>query len=463
MIDKTGQMKGAVGASLGIYTPKKQQGAKIDTTDKVSIGKGKSGVSSDKSLKELALGKKEGQKLDPGKEEGQKLASGIEDQLSENNWSIGPFKDKEMALESKAGQKLVPGIKDQPAEENWSIGPFKKFEKPIMEPTKEGFDSKNIYNMATIREGDTYYMIYRGEDKDETAADCTGRLGLATSKDGINFERESNPILVPDQPYDKHGIEDPRLVKIDDTYVLTYSAYDGKTAKLCLATSKDMRNWEKKGPLFPEFPADADRTADWTKSGAILPEKMKEGPFKDNYIMYFGDTDMWMGYSNDLENWSYVETPVIRPREGKFDDRIVEPGPPPIRTKDGILLIYNGSTKATKPGENFGGYYTGMVLFDAKDPTKVLKRSEKPIIGPTQDWEKKGYVDNVSFVEGLTVSDDGTWNLYFGGADRSIGLAVADFKPELLSEQASSAAMSMTPGAVAVGLPGSGVYEPTPK
>ncbi|MCD4785033.1 MAG: glycoside hydrolase family 130 protein [Candidatus Eremiobacteraeota bacterium] len=417
MIDKIGQASDT--SKWGVTPQKKKQEAKNIITDKVSTGKRKLGVQTEKRLRDLALQK-------------------------------------------KAGQKLVPGIEDQPAENNWSIGPFRKFEKPIMEPTKEGFDSKNVYNMATIREGDTYYMIYRGEDKNETADDCTGRLGLAVSKDGINFEREPNPIILPDQPYDKQGIEDPRLVKIDDTYVLTYTAYDGKTAKLCLATSKDMRNWEKKGPLFPEFPADVDRTADWTKSGAILPERMKEGPFKDKYIMYFGDTDMWMGYSDDLENWSYVKEPVLRPREGKFDSRIVEPGPPPIKTKDGILLIYNGSTKG-KPGENFGGYYAGAVLFDPKDPTKVLKRSEKPLIGPTQDWEKEGYVDNVSFVEGLTVSDDGTWNMYFGGADRSIGLAVADFKPELLSEQAATAAMSMTPGAVAVGIPGSGVYKPTPK
>jgi len=419
MIKKTGHVSGA--SRWGIGSPKKrQQGAKINTTDSVSIGKRKSGIIDEKKL-------------------------------------------REMTLQKKAGQKLVPGIEEQPGEEPWRIGPFKKFEKPIMKPAEEGFDSKNIYNMATIREGDTYYMVYRGEDKDETAADCTGRLGLATSKDGIHFEREPDPILVPDQPYDKQGIEDPRLVKIDDTYVLSYTAYDGKTAKLCLATSKDLRNWEKKGPVFPKFPGDAERTEDWTKSGALLPEKMKEGPFKDKYIMYFGDTDMWLGYSDDLEHWDYVKEPVLRPREGKFDSRIVEPGPPPIKTKDGILLIYNGSTEATKPGENFGGYYTGMVLFDPKDPTKVLKRTEKPLIGPTQEWEKKGYVDNVSFVEGLTVSDDGTWNLYFGGADRNIGLAVADFKTDLFPEQVANIAMSMTPAQVAVGIPGSGVYKPSEK
>jgi len=368
---------------------------------------------------------------------------------------------RELAQERKAGQKLVPAAEEQPSEESWRIGPFKKFEEPIMKPAKEGFDSKNIYNMATIREGDTYYMLYRGEDKEETSADCTGRLGLAVSKDGINFKREPNPVLEPDKPYDKQGVEDPRLVKIDDTYILTYTGYDGETAKLCLATSKDLRNWEKKGPIFPKFPAGEDRKADWTKSGAILPEKMKEGPYKGKYIMYFGDTDVWMAYSDDLENWDYVKEPVLRPREGKFDSRMVEPGPPPIKTKDGILLLYNSSTKPTKPGEKFGAYYAGAALFDLKDPTKLLKRSEKPLVGPTRDWEKKGYVDNVSFVEGLTVSDDGTWNLYFGGADRNIGLAVADFKPELLSEQAANAAMSMTPGAVAVGLPGSGVYKPS--
>jgi len=371
--------------------------------------------------------------------------------------------DMKNAGKGIVNEETVPATKGEPEKADWCIGPFRKFKNPIMEPSEEGFDSRNIYNMATIKEGDTFYMIYRGEAKGETAKDCTGRLGLAISHDGKNFIRYPKPILVPDKPYEKQGIEDPRLIKVEDKYYLSYTAYDGDTAKLCLATSKDLVNWEKKGPLFPKLPYDdIVGKENWSKSGAILPEKIKEGPFKDKYIMYFGESYMWMGYSDDLEHWDYVKEPVIGPREGKFDSRMVEPGPPPIMTKDGILLIYNSSDKPKKEGELFGSYQAGAVLFDPKDPTKVLKRSEKPIIEPTQDWEIDGYVDNVVFAEGL-VAHDGKWNLYYGGADHKIGLAQAEFRPEQLLEGPVTSSLGAAHPVSAVGLAGTGVYEPREK
>jgi predicted GH43/DUF377 family glycosyl hydrolase len=292
-----------------------------------------------------------------------------------------------------------------------------------MRPSEEGFDSMNIYNMATVREDGVTYMLYRGEDRSEPPGRCTGRIGLATSRDGVNFDREKEPIIVPEFDYEKKGIEDPRLVKIDGTYYLTYTAYDGDKARLCMATSKDLRNWEKRGPLFPDFPA----TGNWTKSGAILPERVKEGLYKDRYVMYFGDTNIWMAFSDDLLNWTPIMKPVIKPRKDKFDSDLVEPGPPPFYTRDGILMIYNSNGGDGGPHKD---YNVGAVLFDRKDPTKILARTDKPILSPTLEWEKHGYIDNVVFAEGATVQD-GRFNLYYGGADRYIGLATAVAAPAI--------------------------------
>lgn len=368
--------------------------------------------------------------------------------------------DMKTAMKGIAHEETVPATSGEPEKLDWSIGPFRKFKNPIMSPSEEGFDSRNIYNMATIKEGNTFYMIYRGEAKGESAKDCTGRLGLAISQDGKNFIRYPKPIIVPEEPYEKQGIEDPRLIKVEDTYYLTYSAYDGDTAKLCIATSKDMVNWDKKGPMLPKIPYDdIVGKENWSKSGAILPEKIKEGPFKDKYIMYFGESYMWMAYSDDLENWDYVKEPVMGPREGKFDSRMIEPGPPPVMTKDGIFLIYNSSDKPKKEGEIFGSYQAGAALFDPKDPTKVLNRSEKPIIEPTQAWEVNGYVDNVVFAEGLVVHD-GKWNLYYGGADHKIGLAEAEFRPDQLLKGPVTSTLGSAHPISAVGLAGTGVYEP---
>ncbi len=334
--------------------------------------------------------------------------------------------DPKKALLSAAGSdkevlnsmvaEIIPRGEGKVAE--LKLKPFEKLDEPIMKPREEGFDSRNIYNMATIREHGITTMIYRGEDKSEQPGQCTGRLGLATSKDGVHFDREKEPIIVPEHDYEKRGIEDPRLVKVKDTYYLTYTAYDGDKARLCLATSKDMRKWDKHGPLFPDFPP----TGNWTKSGAILPEKVKDGLYKDRYVMYFGDTDIWMAFSNDLIHWTPIMNPVIKTRGDKFDSNLVEPGPPPFYTDKGILMLYNSNGG---DGGEHKNYNMGAVLFDGSDPSKMLARTDKPILSPTLDWEKYGYIDNVVFGEGMTVQD-GKVNIYYGGADRYIGKASMD-------------------------------------
>ena len=325
----------------------------------------------------------------------------------------------------QAEPRLIPAGPETETKD-WMLGPWEKYEQPVMEPgaERDAVDSRNIYNMATIFEEGLVKMIFRAESLSEPAKSMTGRLCLAESSDGRSFQKlpegsMPKPVLVPTEPYEKMGVEDPRLVKIDGTYYLTYSAWDGEKARLFLATSKDLKSWEKHGRLFPNYAP----TRGWTKSGAILPEKLKTGPYKDKYIMYFGDTHIWMAVSEDLINWEPIEEPVFSPREGHFDNVLVEPGPPAMRTEDGIILIYNGAGRFEESGDKLI-YATGQILLDGNDPTQVLDRSEQPFLAVTQSWEKEGYVDNVVFAEGLVKLKD-QWLLYYGGGDRVIGLAVA--------------------------------------
>lgn len=140
--------------------------------------------------------------------------------------------------------------------------------------------------------------------------------------------------------------------------------------------------------------------------------------------MYFLGTgndktdQMGLAFSTDLIHWTEAtKSPVLPRRPGKFDSRVVEPGPPPVMIPEGILLIYNGA-------DDHLVYRTGWVLFDKKDPRRVLARSNKPVFAPEQQWEKVGQVPNVVFVEGL-VRDRNKWRLYYGGADKYIGIAEA--------------------------------------
>ena len=157
----------------------------------------------------------------------------------------------------------------------------------------------------------------------------------------------------------------------------------------------------------------------WTKAGAILGEKVN-GKY---WMYYMADSskdihEMGVAFSDDLIHWTEaLDRPVLKHRPGYFDATVVEPGPPPFMTRDGILLIYNGADEKSV-------YATGWVLFDKNDPRKVLMRSDKPIFNVERAWEKEGQVPNVVFVEGAVRESD-RWLFYYGGADKYIGVAMA--------------------------------------
>ena len=264
-------------------------------------------------------------------------------------------------------------------------------------------------------------MLYRAQDQHGTS-----RLGYAESADGIHFTRRSQPVLAPEAEYEKDGgVEDPRLVKIGGTYYLTYTGYNKREAQLCIATSKDLVHWQRQGVIMP---ANRGRwNVGWTKSGAILTEKVN-----GRYWMYYmadpakDVNEMGVAYSTDLIHWTEaLDQPVLRRRAGRFDAKVVEPGPPPVVTQAGILLIYNGADEKLR-------YATGWVLFDKHDPTKVIARADEPLFRAEREWERVGQVPNVVFVEAM-VRDGRRWLFYYGGADKTVGVAAAqsllDTKP----------------------------------
>lgn len=284
---------------------------------------------------------------------------------------------------------------------------------PVLSPAGSGWESAGTFNPAAIRRDGKTIVLYRAQD-----AKGTSRIGYAESGDAIHFEKRATPVLVPETAYEKEGgVEDPRLVEIDGLYYLTYTGYNKKDAQLCLAVSRDLLHWERKGILLPAY--QGNWNAGWTKSGAILKEKIQ-----GRYWMYWLGTaadrtdQMGLSYSNDLIHWTEAtKTPVLPRRPGKFDSRVVEPGPPPILTADGIVLVYNGADDTLV-------YRTGVAVFDRQDPRKVLYRSEVPLFAPELEWEKVGQVPNVVFVEGL-LADQDRYLLYYGGADKYVGVAAA--------------------------------------
>jgi beta-1,2-mannosidase len=338
----------------------------------------------------------------------------------------------------------------------WMLGPFVKANdiNPILEPdptsgfvcpirrAKVNWEEKDVFNPAAVARGGKVYLLYRAEDSIGASAG-TSRIGIAESNDGFSFKRLPQPVLYPSNDFMKKyewegGIEDPRVVQDDrENYIMTYTAYDGETARLCIAVSPDLIHWEKKGPAFMKSQGGKYLNT-WSKAGAIL-SKLKDGQLaaekvNGKYWMYWGDVNMNVAVSDNLIDWEPVEDEsgaliaVFGPRPGQFDSRLVEPGPPPILREDGIVFIYNSMNldEGGEPGLPPGTYAAGQVLIDSSDPTKVLKRSDNYFLHPEQDYEITGQVGNVCFLEGLVLFK-GTWFLYYGTADSKI--AVAEFVP----------------------------------
>ena len=340
-------------------------------------------------------------------------------------------------------QNLTEAVKPN----DWGLLNFEKVDSinPILKPTlnlsfecpvskKEVlWEGKNVLNPTAVVKDGKVYMIYRAQD-----SSMTSRLGLAISEDGLHFKKQPTPIFYPDNDsmnvYEwKGGVEDPRIVESEDgTYILTYTSYDGKTARLCLASSKDLVNWTKHGLVLGE----GKYKDTWSKAGAIVSKlignKIVATKVNGKYWMYFGDTNLFMAYSDDLIHWKVAENEengmmisVLHPRKGYFDSRLVEPGPFALLKEEGILLIYNASNAAnfnTNELPKFT-YAASQALFDAKKPYKLIDRMDDYFIYPDKDYEKVGEVNEVCFVEGLVYFKN-KWFLYYGTADSKIAVAV---------------------------------------
>ena len=285
---------------------------------------------------------------------------------------------------------------------------------------------------------------------------------MATSTDGLHFTKMESPVFFPDNDTMKlyewnyrkgtedettepcvscyfDGAEDPRIVqKEDGTYFMTYTSYDGKTARLSIASSKDLITWTKHGLVLG-----SDQYKDtWSKAGAIVckmeDDKIVATKVAGKYWMYFGDTSLFMATSDDMIHWEVCENEeskkrisVLHPRMGKFDSRLVEPGPYALLKEEGILLIYNASNAANynDPSLPKFTYAAGQALFDKDAPYKLIDRTDSYFIHPDKDYEKIGEVNEVCFVEGLVRFKE-QWFLYYGTADSKIAVAVSDSAPQ---------------------------------
>jgi predicted GH43/DUF377 family glycosyl hydrolase len=275
----------------------------------------------------------------------------------------------------------------------------------------------------------------------------TSRLGLAESEDGIHFTRRPAPVFYPAEDGQKSrewpgGVEDPRLVESEDgTYVLTYTQWNRQTYSVGVATSPDLVHWKKYGPAFEDAEGGKYAQLKYKSAGivtALRGDRLVATRIEGKYWMYWGEGAIHLATSEDLIHWTPVEDKhgepleVLRPRAGRFDSSFPETGPPPVLTRRGIVVLYNGKNANTggDPQLAPSTYAVGEALFDAKNPAKLLARTDNPVLEPALPWEKSGqYVAGTTFAEGL-VGFHNQWFLYYGCADSFVGVVTAPMKEE---------------------------------
>jgi predicted GH43/DUF377 family glycosyl hydrolase len=368
-----------------------------------------------------------------------------------------------------APKQLLKAIAGSDSAQTWALQSFNKIDSinPVLSPgtgfftdpvlnKKVFWEEKDVFNPAIVNRDGKIYMFYRAQDRVGKPAG-TSRIGVAVSTDGIHFKRMPGPVLYPDKDEFNNlewqgGCEDPRIVQDEKgTYYMMYTAFDGTTARLFVATSTNLMKWKKYGSAFGKA-YKGKYALKWSKSGSVV-SKYKNGQaiaakINGKYWMYWGDSQIWCATSDDLINWTPLEmlqgeqTPValrgqavtmadlkvvLPTRDGMFDSDLVEPGPPAMLTDKGILLLYNGKNIPLHGDTSLGehSYSASEVMFDKNDPSKIIHRMDEYFMKPERPYELTGQVDKVCFIEGLTQLKN-KWYLYYGTADSKIAVAVTN-------------------------------------
>jgi beta-1,2-mannobiose phosphorylase / 1,2-beta-oligomannan phosphorylase len=318
----------------------------------------------------------------------------------------------------------------------------------LLEKTTHGFENEGVLNPAAIRVGDKVHLFYRAVSKGNYSS-----IGFCLLDSPLTIEsRMDIPLVFPQAEYESHGVEDPRITKIDDLFYLTYTAYDGVNAMGALAISTDLQHFDKQGIIVPQVVFgefyrlatsqkklnekytrfnDRDRLFSkpdknvllWDKNLVFFPRRINDKLHflhrirPDIQIVAVQElseltTDFWAHY------FLHFQDNIVLTSKYKHEVSYIGGGCPPIETEQGWLLIYHGVCDTPK-----GYIYSACAaLLDLENPQKEIARLPFPLFKPEQDWELKGEVNNVCFPTGAVVFDD-TLYIYYGAADERIACA----------------------------------------
>ena len=271
---------------------------------------------------------------------------------------------------------------------------------PVLQPNPaHPWEALNVFNAAVVPHNGLFHMLYRAQ-----GGDYVSHIGYAASPDGLTWWRMDRPVLSPASSEEARGVEDPRVSRLGDSWYMVYTAYSSQGIRVALAATENFLTWQRMGIILP---------GEDNKDAGLFPEKVG-GRY---CLLHRRPPAIWLAYSDDLLHWENHRV-VMHPLPGTWESARIGIAGPPIRTPQGWLLVYHGVDTANV-------YRLGVALLDLDDPTVVRCRQAEPILEPQEAWELKGDVPNVVFSDAALLREDGALWIYYGGADRCMGLAIA--------------------------------------
>ena len=274
---------------------------------------------------------------------------------------------------------------------------------PILTKDDVPYPVATVHNAGVVKYQNKYIMLFRSHLLNGRSV-----IGIAQSDNGYDFKVKPEPFLVPSSDtkfgeYEEYGVEDLRISKIDDDFLLTYSAYSRHGVRIGLAKTEDFKTVERIALI-----TQAD-----LRNVVIFPQKINEKYVRlDRPHSEISKWSIWISYSPDLVHWGNSKL-LIKPETYHWDEMKIGPGATPIKTDRGWLNIYHGVFD-TMAG---AVYRLGVALHDLDDPSIIIGVSDQWILQPEDEWEITGYVSNVVFTCGAVPEEDGTVKIYWGGAD----------------------------------------------
>jgi len=284
-----------------------------------------------------------------------------------------------------------------------------KYKKnPILTKSDVPFKVNSIFNAGAIKYNGIYLLVCRVEMPGGRSS-----FVLAESDNGYDFKVADKPCLTPEDHKDcKHyvewGIEDPRITKMGDKYYILYTGYSKYMPLVMLAETEDFKKFKILGPVSEPS----------NKDSALFPEKIGDFFWKVDRPVADDRHDIWINKSPDLIHWGGNKI-LMEPEAGTWEANKIGGSTPPIKTKEGWLMLYHGV-------RGFGISYLykiGAVLLDLEKPWIVKGKTKEPILSPDWDYERIGDVPNVVFTNGWIAEDNGEIKIYYSGADINICLA----------------------------------------